>query len=308
MEIIYEYVHTLAKLGSFSSAAKVLHISQPALSIAIKKYENELNFTIFDRTTSPLTLTPHGKVLFSHIEKVMLLEHNFKSAIDDLDITVHGNLKIGATQYFTSYILPTIISNFKNKYPEIEIEFIESNYVSLSDLLLDNKIDLMFSVGNMDSSKFTTFKCITDYIFIAIPRKLVQNKTILKYTLTRKDIINNSYYELDAIPKLSKFKKIPFIMLRDGNTIYARNKMIFELEDISPPVALRADQLTTAHHLCKNGMGATFTTGQLIRQVEDSNNLVYFKFDHPLMIREFNIQINKNKYISKIIDLFIKEF
>ncbi len=308
MEIIYEYIHAIAKLGSFTSAANFLHISQPALSIAIKKYENELSYTIFDRTTTSLALTPHGKLLVSHIEKIKLLEDNLMSAMLELDSTTHGELKIGATQYFTSFVLPKIISNFKNKYPEINIELIESNYVNSFDLLLENKIDLMFGVGNLDSSKFTAFKGITDYIYIAVPKILIENSTIYDYSLTRKDIMDNDYIHSKSIPSLEKLKRIPFIILREGTSLHDRIKMIFEIEGISPPVAFRVDQLTSAHHLCKNGMGATFTTGQLIKQIEDNNELIYFKFEHPLMIRDFNILLNKNKYISKVLDLFIKEF
>jgi hypothetical protein len=84
--------------------------------------------------------------------------------------------------------------------------------------------------------------------------------------------------------------------------------MLFELESIMPPIVMTLDQLTTAHYICRSGMGATITTEQLIKQIDDNNNLVYLKVDHPLMIRNFNIVINKYRYIPNIMDAFIREF
>ena len=308
MESVYEYIYAVNALGSFTKAADHLHISQPALSIAIKKLEQELNCAIFDRNTKPTTLTPAGEIILSHIEKIMLLEKNTKAALNDLDSMASGHLIIGGTQYITAFILPDIIFSFKEKYPQIDIEFIESSSANLAGLLIDNKIDLMFSVNNFDTSKFSFFKSFTDYLYVAVPKKLIESSSIKEYILTRQDIIHNPHEALQFIPSLEDLKRIPFILLREGNNLYDRSRMLFEVEGIAPPIAMSLDQLTTAHYLCKSGMGATFTTGQLIKQIDDNENLVYLKVDHPLMTRNFKIVVNKNRYISSIMDAFIKEF
>ncbi|MDF2512779.1 MAG: putative LysR family transcriptional regulator [Herbinix sp.] len=308
MESVYEYIYAVKSLGSFTKAADHLHISQPALSIAIKKLEQELNYAIFDRNTNPTTLTPAGEIILSHIEKIMLLESNTKAALNDLDSMTSGRLMIGGTQYITAFILPDIIFRFKEKYPQIDIEFIESSSANLADLLINNKIDLMFSVKSFDASKFTFFKSFTDYLYVAIPKKLIGESLIKEYILTRQDVISNLHEALRSIPSLEDLKSIPFLLLREGNNLYDRSKMLFEVEGISPPITMSLDQLTTAHYLCKSGMGATFTTGQLIKQIDDHENLVYLKVDHPLMTRNFKIVVNKNRYRSNIMNAFIKEF
>lgn len=198
--------------------------------------------------------------------------------------------------------------SFKEKYPQIDIEFIESSSANLADLLINNKIDLMFSVKNFDANKFTSFKSFTDYLYIAIPQNLIERSLVKEYILTRQYIIHNSHEDLQSILSLEDLNRIPFILLREGNNLYDRSKMLFEVEGISPPIEMSLDQLTTAHYLCKSGMGATFTTGQLIKQIDDNNNLVYLKVDHPLMARNFKIVVNKNRYLSNNMDAFIKEF
>lgn len=308
MESVYEFIYAVKTLGSFSKAADYLHISQPALSIAVKKLEEELNQSIFDRRTKPAALTPAGQILFSYIEKVKLLEHNTKAELNELDSLNSGNLIIGGTQYFTAFIFPEIIFNYKKKYPNVKIDCVEASSVRLNDLLINNEIDLMFSVKNLDRNKFSLFRGLTDYLFIAVPKNLIMDLSIKKYGLTRQTIIEKQYNDLKAIPSLKDLGSMPFILLNKGNNLHDRSKMLFELEGIMPPVEMTLDQLTTAHYISKSGMGATFTTGRLIAQIDDNDNLVYLKYDHPLMIRNFNIVINKSRYISNIIDAFIKMF
>ncbi len=308
MEIIYEYIYHLKEKGSFTKAAKHLDISQPALSMSIKKFEDEFSYQIFNRDTSPISLTPAGLILFKHIEKIKLLESNMQTQLIELDNATSGRIRIGATQYFTAFILPQIIDLFNEKYPQITFELIESNSTNLLNLLEENKIDLIFSVKSINPEKFISFKSFTDFLFIAIPKKLVENTSILDYSLTRDEILANNYEDLKSIPSLVSLKKTPFIVLRRGNNLYERSKMLFEMEGISPPIAMHIDQLTTAHYLSKKGMGATFTTSQLITQIDDENNLIYLKVDNELMIRDFRIILNKNKFISHIVDLFIDEF
>ena len=115
-----------------------------------------------------------------------------------------------------------------------------------------------------------------------------------------------SVYEyIYAVKALHLLQRLLIILLREGNNLHERSKILFEVEGISPPIAMTLDQLTTAHYLCKSGMGATFTTGQLIKQIDDNNNLVYLKVDHPLMTRNFKIAVNRNRCVSNIMDAFI---
>lgn len=294
-------------MGSFTKAANHLHISQPALSIAIKKLEDKLNFVIFDRHTKPVTLTSAGQIIYSYIEEVMLLESNTRAALDDIDSLNHGHLRIGGTQYFTAFILPEIIVGFKKKYPGVKIDFVEASSAKLHELLMDNKVDLIFSVKNLSPVKFSLFKSLSDYLFIAVPKNFITNNSIKKYGLNRQTIIEKHYNELTAIQSLKNLENIPFILLNEGNNLHNRSNMLFEQEGIVPTILMKLDQLTTAHYICKHGMGATLTTERLIKQIEDDGNLIYLKFDIPLMRRYFNIVINKNRYISRILKAFIKE-
>ena len=112
MELEKKYIYQVYQCGSFSKAAEALFITQPALSIAIKKVEQEIGAAIFNRSQRPLTLTSIGELYLQHIKKEMLLEQQLKQQIDDIHGLKSGDLKIGGTHYMNAYLLPSYIAQF----------------------------------------------------------------------------------------------------------------------------------------------------------------------------------------------------
>lgn len=74
MFTISDYILTIVEQGTFSNAAKQLHISQPALSIAVKKLETELGYQLFERSNNPLTLTAVGEIYVAKAQQVQTLQ------------------------------------------------------------------------------------------------------------------------------------------------------------------------------------------------------------------------------------------
>lgn len=81
----------------FSKAAQKLYITQPALSTAIKKVEKKIGTPIFDRSTSPIGLTPGGEVYIDAIEKLFALEQNTLNQLNNLNGLLAGKLSVGGT-------------------------------------------------------------------------------------------------------------------------------------------------------------------------------------------------------------------
>lgn len=308
MEAVYVYIHTVKTLGSFTKAAEHLHISQPALSMAIKKFEDEINQPIFDRDTKPISLTSAGKILFAHIEELFLLEANTKAALKSIIDINSGKITLGGTQYIIAFVLPELILSFTQKYPKTQIELIESSSDKLPNLLNDNQIDLTLSLKDFDLDVFSLYKGITDHLFFALPKDFVTSTTLKKYCFTREEILYNAYNDLEAVPSLVELGEIPFVLLREGNNLHDRILEIFCVEGINPPIKMYLDQLTTAHHICKHGFAATLTTDKLIEQIGDNGNLFYLKFIHPLMVRDFKVIIKRKRYMSNVLSEFIKIF
>ena len=97
MELEKKYIYQVYVNGSFSKAAEALFVTQPALSIAVRKVEKEIGAALFHRGQRPLTLTPVGEMYISYIKKEMLLEQEMKQQIDDLHGLMSGDSCLGGT-------------------------------------------------------------------------------------------------------------------------------------------------------------------------------------------------------------------
>ena len=116
-----DYIYAIYKTGSFSKAAEQLFISQPALSIAVRKLEDELGQKLFFRTTGTVELTEAGKAYIDKCEKIRQFEQELTEYFNELDGLLTGELSIGGANISMNYILPDIITAFSAAYPGIRI-------------------------------------------------------------------------------------------------------------------------------------------------------------------------------------------
>ena len=129
------YVYEVYKEMSFSKAARNLYISQPSLSAAVKKAEQEAGFPIFDRSTSPIRLTEPGREYIRAVERILDVENGFQSYLNDLNGLRTGSISIGGTNLFVSFLLPPLLSRFTASYPAVEIQLTEASTEELTERL-----------------------------------------------------------------------------------------------------------------------------------------------------------------------------
>ena len=84
------YIETVWQKGSFSKAAQACYLTQPALSLAIQKVENEIGMPLFDRSKKPLALTEAGQIYLDHIRQVKALEEERKNRLYDITSMQRG--------------------------------------------------------------------------------------------------------------------------------------------------------------------------------------------------------------------------
>ena len=111
------YFSTLAQTGNFTQAAKQLHIAQPALSIAIKKLEHELDLQLFHRNDRRITLTGEGTVLLEHARRVLQQIEDARLAMEELKGLEKGEVCLGVPGMLGSYYFPERFMAFKQRYP-----------------------------------------------------------------------------------------------------------------------------------------------------------------------------------------------
>ncbi|MEO6135421.1 MAG: LysR family transcriptional regulator [Ginsengibacter sp.] len=129
---------------SFSKAAKILFISQPAISNHIKLLEAEYKSALFNRKGNSISLTRAGKILFNHLQDALTIQRQIQFELTTIkdEGNVEGNLKLGASTTVALYIIPKILSAFHQKHPNLGIQLVNRNSENIIKALLENEIDM----------------------------------------------------------------------------------------------------------------------------------------------------------------------
>lgn len=144
LSIAYEAFYEVAIYLSFSKAAEALYISQPAVSKQIKKLEGELGVPLFERKGNTILLTSSGEKLLTYLKQAKLIQKQIDSDLDIIktQLRAKGELRIGASTTLSLYVLPKVLSVFRQKWPEIKITLINRNTENILKALIQGDIDL----------------------------------------------------------------------------------------------------------------------------------------------------------------------
>lgn len=133
---------TVAELKSITEASKKFYISQPAVSQAIKKLENQFNVDLFIRNKKgKLLLTDIGMNILDLAYKMINLENQMYQITNDENNLKRGIIKIGSVPIGISLILSKILPKFKKQYPDIKIEIIEDNPLGVKEKISNYAVD-----------------------------------------------------------------------------------------------------------------------------------------------------------------------
>lgn len=137
-----KYFVEVAQHQSFTHAASALHIAQPALSIAIKKFEQQLGVTLFRRDERKVSLTHEGEVLLEHALRILRQLEDAQLAVDELKGLVKGEVRLGTPSMMGSYFFPEIIMAFKSYFPNLKMTMVEAGTQSIRKMLLNGELDI----------------------------------------------------------------------------------------------------------------------------------------------------------------------
>lgn len=160
----------LARTGSFTGAAKLLHLTQSAISHAVKVLEETLECRLMHRNARQVIFTRHGRELLKHAEG---LEHRMKQAreaLRSLDGSPRGTLRIGCTSAASQFILPGVLREFKESFPLYEIRVLPGESPAVLERLLRDEVDLGLIIKPEDDSGIQTQPVFEDeIIFVVAP-------------------------------------------------------------------------------------------------------------------------------------------
>ena len=140
---VYRTFYVVAKYKSFSKASEELCISQPAVSMAIKKMEEQLDILLFKRDKKGIELTEYGKQLLFYVESVINILNTAEKRLKEDKELSNGEVKIGVPTHIGVFLLSEIIEKFKNIYPGVKFYIESRSTKDMLNMLMKREIDMI---------------------------------------------------------------------------------------------------------------------------------------------------------------------
>jgi DNA-binding transcriptional LysR family regulator len=175
-----EVLVTVTREKSFSRAAEALNRTQPAVSQAISRLEQDLGEKLFDRSSKDGTLTPAGEVLVEYAKQMLNLRRRAQDAVRELAELHRGKVTISANEHTVFYLLP-IIAEFRQRYPEIKIEVKRGVASRIPNEITSREVELgvlAFKPG--DSAVKSVGVIIDELVLICAPGHRLAGKKSVK--------------------------------------------------------------------------------------------------------------------------------
>jgi len=161
---------TVARTGSFSRAAEILHISQPAISKSVRDFEAQVGCRLLDRGPKGVRPTREGEALARHARTLFAAERAAEEELRALRGLHQGSLRVGASTTIATYMLPDHLGAFHRAHPGIELHIVSANTRAIAELMAGHEIDVALVEGPVEDHDLVCEPWRTDaMVLIAAP-------------------------------------------------------------------------------------------------------------------------------------------
>ncbi len=301
-----EYVYAVYQEQSFSNAAAKLYISQPSLSANIKRIEKKVGYPLFDRSVKPLELTECGKQYIRAVEQIMACTSEFETFLNDFGDLRIGSLHFGGSNFFSSWVLPSLLADFSEDYPDLKISLTEAKSKELVQMLQNSQIDFLMDNKELDLNIFERQHVGYEDLVLVVPRHFAINRSLTDLQISLESIRDgsfrgNRYKSVD----LSLFREEHFILLHSYNDTGTRARMLCQEYNFKPNITLELDQQSTAYNVAGSGLGIAFSGELLISRATPNPNLIYYKLSGQNVTRNIYFYWKKGRYLTQAMRVFM---
>ena len=294
IDTITRYVYEVYRVKSVSQAAQNLFISQPALSTAIRKVEQELGAPIFNRKTLPFTLTAEGRIYIEGVEKMMALEAQISDRIRDVQQFRGGLLRIATSAHLAYRMLPQILHFFHKAYPQVEtsIQVLDTNIITsergaLFDTLDKSLADIILLPLETIPEGYCVSKLFTMHRVVAVPSDTPLDPRLRPYALSWQTLIDSAYTREQIVTDFSLFQELEFVHVPPGSHITKKRIQLFGKYNIAPYVTSNTSRVLMNYNLMRSGFGALLTTDANIATMPANTDCMYFVLGSATALQDF---------------------
>lgn len=273
--------HTVARLLSFTKAAETLHMTQPAVTFQVRQLEEHFNTRLFDRTHNRISMTDAGKKVYEYTDRIFEFYAEMENAVREMTGDINGTLTIGASTTIAEYMLPTLLGDFKEHYPEITIHLKVSNSDGIVSMVENNTIDLGVVESSVGNKNLVVENCKHDQLVAIVPPGHPMEG---KHTV-----------------EFSELLEYPFICREEGSgTREVIDNYLRRLKHsgASLKIAMELGSPEAVKGAVEAGMGVSVVSRATIRKELRLNTLVELNLEPPLD-RSFSFVHQKQKFRSR---------
>ena len=304
MEKVMEYILQVDTCGSFSKAADKLFISQPALSAIIHKEEQRLNIKLFDRSVKPVKPTCAGQKYIEAAKKIKRIEDKLLKELASAD-NQSKELVIGSSAFFFVNFINQLTQSFCKQH-QCQFTCKEYSTEQALKLLQKKELDMVITAHNSTIKGCSFVPIRKENLVLAVPAAFAINSHLTSYALTLQEINSGVWREekYASVP-LNYFADYPFILHKKSKDMYKRAIHMFNNKNMHPTVLAHIEDFYTLYFLARSGQGIVFLRDSLLKYMEPTQNLVFYKLDDALATRNINIYF-RNGCTNKTLQEFVE--
>jgi DNA-binding transcriptional LysR family regulator len=265
-------------LKSFSKAAQTCYRTQPAISAQVRQLEQELNTTLFERLGTRISLTTAGKIFSEYAEQILDLRKQAQDTINELERVPRGELVIAANEATCIYVLPLVFSEFKKRFPNVQIHVDRSYGAKVVAAVLDNLADFGITQLPVQEKKLQVVKIHSDEIKLLVP---ASHPIAEKRSVTCHDLLGE-----------------PLLIPKSGTTRARLNGWLEPVEN-EVQISMELDSTEMIKQFVVAGLGLSFLAASHCREEVEQGKLAVVSLGPDPMIRRLGLIYRKDKSLSK---------
>ncbi len=275
------YFLAVAESGSFTAAAEQLHVAQPAVSMAIRRLEEELELSLFHRNERRISLTDEGLVLLPHARQIVQALADAELQMRELHDLQQGEVRIGIPSMLGSYYFPPILMAFSHRYPQLRLSVVEAGTRQLQQMISSGEIDMGVIVADTPPEHLESRSFLRDQMMAILPQDhpLAQNTKVSFAEFFAEDLVlfRKGYFHREVIDQLC----------REHN--------------FSPKIGFETNLLPLTKQIVRQGFGITTLLEMVIAEDAD---LVALPFEQPVWL-DLSVAWRQGGYLSRANRTFV---